>query len=69
MYLAHTVDKDEYGLKLIPITEDTKVEAKKEAEMYVQLNYPNILKARVLLLQWRNLRGFRIGLVYRWKHG
>ena len=35
-----------YALKLIPVTNDTKVEAKKEAEMYVQLKHPNIIKAR-----------------------
>ncbi len=46
VYLAQSVDKDQYALKLIPVDKDTKVEAKKEAEMYVQLKHPNILKAR-----------------------
>ncbi len=46
VYLVHSVDQEPYALKLIPVTKDTKVDAKKEAEMYVKLNHNNILKAR-----------------------
>ncbi len=37
VYLVHTFDKNQYALKLIRVNEDTKVKAKKEAEMYIQL--------------------------------
>ncbi len=37
VHLVHSIDKDQYALKLIPITKNNKVEAKKEAEMYVKL--------------------------------
>ncbi len=46
VYLVHSVEKNEFALKLIRVNKDTKVQAKKEAEMYVQLQHPNILKAR-----------------------
>jgi serine/threonine protein kinase len=29
VYLVHSIDKDEYALKLIPVTKETKVDAKK----------------------------------------
>ena len=44
VYLVHSVDKDMHALKLIPVTKDTKVEAKNEAEMYVQFNNPTSSK-------------------------
>ena len=28
VYLVHSIDKDEYALKLIPVTKETKVDAK-----------------------------------------
>ena len=46
VYLVESVDKDKYALKLIPVTNENKMDARKEAEMYVEFNHPNILKAR-----------------------
>ena len=46
VYLVHSFKKEPYALKLIPVDEGTKVEAKKEAELYVKLSHDNILKAR-----------------------
>jgi serine/threonine protein kinase len=46
VYLAESVDQDNYALKIIPVTKQNKAEAKTEAEMYVAFKHPNILKAR-----------------------
>ena len=46
VYLVESVDKDKYALKLIPVDKNDKMDATKEAEMYVAFDHPNILKAR-----------------------
>jgi serine/threonine protein kinase len=46
VYLAESVDKDKYALKIIPVTKEDKTDAKKEAQMYISFDHPNILKAR-----------------------
>ena len=46
VHLAESVDKDQYALKIISVTKEEKAEAKKEAQMYVSFEHPNIVKAR-----------------------
>jgi serine/threonine protein kinase len=46
VHLAESVDKDQYALKIIPINKENKDDAKKEAQMYVSFEHPNIVKAR-----------------------
>lgn len=46
VHLVESVDKDQYTLKIIPVTKEDKANAKKEAQMYVLYDHPNILKAR-----------------------
>ena len=35
-----------YALKIIPVSKENKDDAKKEAQMYVSFEHPNIVKAR-----------------------
>ena len=46
VWKVESVDKQNYAIKSISVTNDNKDEIKREAALYVSLDHPNILKAR-----------------------
>ena len=48
VHLAESVEKNQYALKIIPVTKENKADATTQAEMYVAFKHPNVLKAKEL---------------------
>ena len=55
VHLAESVDKDQYALKIIPVSKENKDDAQKEAQMYVSFEHPNIVKAREFFFFFKNI--------------